>query len=235
MRAVEFYDLHIYKSEAPVLIQASRWDDPIVDASLVRAGSLAVVASIRSGRWVSLCGFSSVSWAKCGRRFIVHLPSRVSSCSQYVPGDVLDIRCFLSWRDYLPDGYFGYFLVLHATCRSCVWDSLWQPSSRGSLVTGIVSWSSWRRQRFMATDCQRGSCVELLVLLLLWLCRAKSASPGWSRTSAAQWQEYRRRMMRIGSPSCMRVPFCPLRQSLSCLWWRQQDANRSGEAIRSRL
>ena len=50
--AIEFEDLHIYVSVAPVLIQAFRVDDPIVDASLVRACSHAVVASIGSGRGV---------------------------------------------------------------------------------------------------------------------------------------------------------------------------------------
>ena len=48
------YDLRIHESEAPVLMQAFRLDDPIVDASLVRASSIAVVASISNGGWLSL-------------------------------------------------------------------------------------------------------------------------------------------------------------------------------------
>ena len=37
-----------------------------------------------------------------------------------------------------------------------------------------------RRQRFVATDCQRGSSVALLVLQLLCLCEVGGSS-GWSR------------------------------------------------------
>ena len=49
MPAVDIYDLRICESEAPVLVQAVRLDDPIVNASLVRASGLAVVAPISSG------------------------------------------------------------------------------------------------------------------------------------------------------------------------------------------
>ena len=54
MPAIKFWDLCLDQSEAPALIQAFRKDDPIVDASLVRASSRAVVALISSGGWVSL-------------------------------------------------------------------------------------------------------------------------------------------------------------------------------------
>ena len=49
--AIEFVDLYIYVSGAPVLSQVFGQDGTIVDASLVRASSLVVVASISGGGW----------------------------------------------------------------------------------------------------------------------------------------------------------------------------------------
>ena len=72
-----------------------------------------------------------------------------------------------------------------------------QSSRHGCIITGIVRWSWWSRQRLIATDCQQGSSVELLVLQLLCLSTV-SGRPGGPMTSAAPWQERRKRMVRMG-------------------------------------
>ena len=105
--------------QTPVLIETSQFNDPIVDASLRRASSLAVVASISCCGWVSLkptrmrqlSGWLPFDVLGSVRRFVGLMPSRVGFCSLYFPGGGLDIRWRLSWLAS-PRRVLGIFVVL---------------------------------------------------------------------------------------------------------------------------
>ena len=100
--AIEFYDLHIYESEAAVLIEA------FVDSSLVRASSLAFVASISSSEWFSL------------------EPTRLRLLCVWLLFDVIGkVWEAPSWCAYHPDGY-NLHQLLHgvALCLYSLWAAI---------------------------------------------------------------------------------------------------------------
>ena len=150
MPAIEFYDLHIHESEAPFVGACQQPSGCCVDQqhcmglsrACETATALALLACCPAESALALCTFQGMVWTFDGV---------LSWCTRRT------LRIFV-----VLDGSHN----LHQPLRDvglCLY-SLWAPIQTWfcCIITDIVSWSWWRRQRFMAADCQGESCVKAL-------------------------------------------------------------------------
>ena len=143
-------NLHTSVSEAPVLIQTCRLDDPFVDAPCVPA---------------ALRLLDQQRWMGSSRAYERERGVSLANCPAVT-------RCICHFRDRK---------LKQVATTAIHGDNL--PAS---------------------SSCLSFLVLELLVLELLCLFSVSDSSD-WSNTPAAPWQEYRRKMMRIGSTVSARI------------------------------